>query len=30
MLEPEMSFADVFDVMELADDYIKFVIHYAL
>lgn len=30
MLEPEISFADVFDVMELADDYLKFVITYAL
>lgn len=30
MLEPEMSFADVYDVMDLADDYVKFVINYAL
>lgn len=30
MLEPEISFADVNDAMDLAEDYLKFLIKYAL
>lgn len=30
MLEPEISFADIHDDMDLAEDYLKFLIHYTL
>jgi asparaginyl-tRNA synthetase len=30
MLEPEIAFGDVHDCMDLAEDYLKFLIKYAL
>lgn len=30
MIEPEISFADLDDNMELAEDYIKFLIHFVI
>jgi asparaginyl-tRNA synthetase len=30
MLEPEIAFGDLFDCMDLAEDYLKFLIEYIL
>lgn len=30
MIEPEMAFADIFDNMDIAEDYLKFMINYVL
>jgi len=30
MLEPELAFADIKDIMDLAEDYLKFIFKYAL
>jgi len=30
MLEPELAFADINDIMNLAEDYLKFIFKYCL
>ena len=30
MLEPELAFADINEIMRLAEDYLKFIMKYAL
>jgi len=30
MIEPEIAFADLNDDIDLAEDYLKFLVHYAL
>lgn len=30
MIEPEIAFADIFENMEIAEQYIKYVLNYAL
>lgn len=30
MLEPELAFADINDVMKLSEEYLKFIIDYCL